>query len=173
MAVGAEGGEGGGGDELDVVAREVPVGVGDGEVADGGDGGGDGGLGGGEAVGGVGGGADEGAEGAGENDGWGEGGWGQRCGLQEEIWTVWVTVEGSRGVREAARKGYVQRDVPGMLYQPGGEGGRGLSPGVSTLMMFVKPTAGFAGMLIEKACGMRAVRPRRKKSVEDITVDGK
>lgn len=73
MAVGAEGGEAGGGDELDVVAREVPVRVGDGEVADGGDGGGDGGLGGGEAVGGVGGGADEGAEGAGENDGWGRG----------------------------------------------------------------------------------------------------
>lgn len=82
---------------------------------------------------------------------------------------MWVTVEGFGGVL----KEHVQRDVPGMLYQPGGEGGRGLSPRVSTLMMFVKPTAGFAGMLIGKACGMRAVRPRRKKSVEDITVDGK
>ena len=47
---------------------------------------------------------------------------------------------------------YVQRDVPGMWYQPGGDGGRGLSsPGMSTLMLFVKPTAGSAGMLMEKA----------------------
>lgn len=67
---------------------------------------------------------------------------------------------------------YVQRDVPGMLYQPpGGDGGRGLSAVVSTVMAFAKPSEGFAGMVIEKVCGMRVVRPRRKESVGDIVVD--
>lgn len=58
-----------------------------------------------------------------------------------------------------------------MWYQPGGDGGRGLSPGTSTVMAFVKPNEGFAGMLREKACGMKMVRPRRKETVGDIVVD--
>ncbi len=65
---------------------------------------------------------------------------------------------------------YVQRVVPGMWYQGGGEGGRGLLPEKLAMMLFVKPTAGSAGMLREKACGMRAVRPRRKESVGYMVV---
>ena len=61
---------------------------------------------------------------------------------------------------KAAIKIYIQRSVLGIGNQPGGAGGRGLSPGVSRLMMFVPPVAGFAGMLT--ANGMRAVRPRRE-----------
>lgn len=72
-----------------------------------------------------------------------------------------------------ALKKYLPMEVPGTWYQPGGDGGRGLSAEVSTLIVFVKPAAGFAGMLIEKTCGMRAMRPRRKTGVGDIVVDGK
>lgn len=56
-------------------------------------------------------------------------------------------------------------------YGRGCGGGRGLTV-VSTLMLFVKPTARSAGMVREKACGMRAVRPRRKERVGDIAVCG-
>lgn len=62
---------------------------------------------------------------------------------------------------------YVQRSVPGILYERsdgGGRGGRGLGPEGR----FIRLRAGFAGMLAEKACGMRAVRQRRKESVGDI-----
>ena len=72
LAVGAEAAERGRGGEMDVVVYELPVVVGDGDVALGGDGVGDVGLGGGEAVEGVGFGPDDGAEGFGETDGcWG------------------------------------------------------------------------------------------------------
>ncbi len=64
----------------------------------------------------------------------------------------------------------VQRVVPGMWYQGGGAGGRGLLPEKLAMMLFVKPTAGSAGMLREQACGMRVVRPRRKESVGYIVV---
>lgn len=66
----------------------------------------------------------------------------------------------------------VLSDVSGMWYQPGGGGGSGLSP-ASALMMLVKPAAGFAGKLRERACGRRAVRARRKERIGDMVVGGK
>ena len=57
--------------------------------------------------------------------------------------------------------------MPGILYERsdgGGRGGRGLGPEGRRIRL----RAGFAGMLAEKACGMRAVRQRREESVGDI-----
>lgn len=89
------------------------------------------------------------------------------------MWGVCVSCLGiwGGGLGNEVLKLYVQRVVPGILYQPGGAGGRGFS-GVLELLLFIKPTVGSASITREKTCGMRAVRPTRKDSVGDILVDG-
>ena len=57
----------------------------------------------------------------------------------------------------------------GIWYQPGGDGGRGLLP-ASAPTILIKPDAGVAGKVREKACEMRVVRARRKESVGDMVV---